>query len=131
MVNQRVQECGISLVTRQYVSVERTEILASEALEEDDDDILSGKARIVRLSGNNGRVRLVDGSKNAVQLALVCIVCRTDVGILADGAQHREWRVEDERGIIRTDNKLIGGADLNGATVPKSATHTSPAQIAC
>ena len=131
MVNQRVQECGISLVTRQYVSVERTEILASETLEEDDDNIFSGKTRISGLSGNTGRVRLMDGSKNAFQLALVGIVFRTDVGILADGAQHREWRVENQRGVIRTDNKLIGGADLNGATVPKSATHASPAQIAC
>ena len=53
------------------------------------------------------------------------------IGAVADGADHREGGVQDERGIIGLDDKLIGGADLDGAVIPETTTDARKDGIGC
>ncbi len=50
------------------------------------------------------------------------------IGRLADGADHGEGGVQNERSVIGPHNELVGGAHLDGAVVPESAAHARPAQ---
>ena len=70
----------------------------------------------------------MDGRVDTLQL-LRRIVGRIVVGVFPDGPDHGERRVEDQRGIVRTDDVLVGGTDLDGTVVPQTATHTCPAEV--
>jgi hypothetical protein len=48
VLHQRIEEGGVALVARENLMIEAADILAPEALEKNDDDVFSRKARITR-----------------------------------------------------------------------------------
>ena len=104
--------------------IETADILAPKAFEEDDDDVLPHSTLHTPHSTMN---RTIDGFEFCFALVVAGIV----IALLADGAEKREGRIQNQRCIVGTVDKLIGGADLDRAVVPESTAHTCPAEECC
>ena len=118
--------CVALVVTLLKGTVQGTDIFASEALDNEDDDILLIHARrrgIVRGS------RAMDGVKDHLKGLFVAEVVGHHEDILADGAIEREGRVKHQCRLCRTVGILVGIADGNGAhCCGKSTSNTCHAK---
>ena len=73
--------------------IEAADIFASEALEEDDDDVFLVRSTLSIRSNQNG---IVNRAEDGFELCLALVIAGVVIAVLADGAEEREGGVQDE-----------------------------------
>ena len=73
--------------------IEAADIFASEALEEDDDDVFLVRSTLSIRSNQN---RIMDGSEDGFEFCLVLVIAGVVIAVFTDGAEEREGGVQDE-----------------------------------
>ena len=122
-LDERVDAGRVALVAAALqVAVEGADVFASEALDDEDDDVLLRGQRV-------GWRRLVDGRKHLCSLVGTVVPIGHREHALADGADEGKRRVQHHGALCRTVHILVGIVDGDGSNaVAQSAATAADAQ---